>query len=139
MGISNVIFDEKPHFLRNQPKMTKNQALGKQGEQLAMDYLKEQGYQIVRRNYRYLQAEIDIIARKKDQLVVVEVKFRQRNFFEDLSQTVNKKKRNLLIMAADQFIQSHELDLELRFDVITIIQNDQGYTIEHMESAFYHF
>ncbi len=119
--------------------MTKNQALGKQGELLAMNYLKEQGYQIVRRNYRYLQAEIDIIARKKDQLVVVEVKFRQRNFFEDLSQTVNKKKRNLLIMAADQFIQSHELDLELRFDVITIIQNDQGYTIEHMESAFYHF
>ncbi len=119
--------------------MTKNQALGKQGELLAAEYLKEQGYHIVYRNYRYLQAEIDIIAQKRDQLVVVEVKFRQRNFIEDLSQSISKKKRNLLIMAADQFVQSRELNLELRFDVITIIQNDQEYTIEHIENAFYHF
>lgn len=119
--------------------MTKKNELGKWGETLAVNYLEELGYQIKQRNYRYLKAEIDIIAQKNNLLVIVEVKSRKNDFYEDLVQTVGVRKQKLIVMAADHFVQSLELNVEVRFDIITIVQKGHGYAIEHMPSAFYHF
>lgn len=119
--------------------MTKNQDLGKKGEDLAADYLTKSGYFIVRRNHRYLKAEIDIIAQKDGVLAMVEVKSRNGAFYQDLLDTITEKKRNLIIMAADQYVQVNALDVEVRFDIMTVIRTSRGYAIEHFKSAFYHF
>lgn len=119
--------------------MGKHNEFGKLGEQLAVDFLIENGYAIINRNYRYLRAEIDILAKKDATLAVIEVKSRSTDFVEDLADTVNKKKRQLLVNAADAFVIEHDLDEEVRFDIITILKKGNDYELEHLEDAFYHF
>ena len=119
--------------------MSKIHDLGRKGEDLAVNYLENKGYQILIRNFRYRKAEIDIIARKKDILAMIEVKTRNDGFYEGISETISKKKRNLLVMGADHYVSANAIDLEVRFDIITLIKGEQGYTIEHIPDAFYHF
>lgn len=119
--------------------MAKHNEFGKKGEQLAVDHLTETGYKVVHRNYRYLKAEIDIIARKGDILAIVEVKSRSSDYMQPIADTVTDKKIKLLVMAADHYIISKDLDVETRFDIITIRKNGANFSIEHLENAFYHF
>lgn len=119
--------------------MAKHNEFGKLGEQKAVDFLKKGGYEIRYRNYRYLKAEIDIIAQKDDTLAIIEVKSRQSSFFEDLADTVNTKKIKLLVSAADQFVVENDLEVEVRFDIITIIKKGKHFEVEHLKDAFYHF
>ena len=119
--------------------MGKHNEFGKEGEQRAVDYLLEEGYAILVRNYRYQKAEIDIIARKEDVLAIVEVKSRSTGFVPHIAETVTKKKMNLLLMAADYFVISEDLDVEVRFDIVTVLKNKGQITIEHLKNAFYHF
>ena len=72
--------------------MAEHNELGKIGEQLAIDYLLKNGYKIRERNYRYLKAEVDIIALKENTLVAVEVKTRTSNYFGNPEDFVTKKK-----------------------------------------------
>jgi putative endonuclease len=62
--------------------MAAHNELGKKGEQLAIDFLIKNEYKILEKNYRYLKAEVDIIAQKENTLVVVEVKTRSTDYFE---------------------------------------------------------
>tara|TARA_R110000744_G_scaffold81716_3_gene160434 strand:- start:1203 stop:1562 length:360 start_codon:yes stop_codon:yes gene_type:complete len=119
--------------------MGKHNEFGKEGEQIAVDFLKKNGYTITYKNYRYLQAEIDIIARKGDILAIVEVRSRSSDFIENIAETVTAKKIKLLVMAADHYITDNNLDVEVRFDIITILKNKSKFELEHLESAFYHF
>lgn len=119
--------------------MGKHNEFGKEGEQIAVDFLKKNGYTITYKNYRFLQAEIDIIARKGDILVIVEVRSRSSDFIENIAETVTAKKIKLLVMAADHYITDNNLDVEVRFDIITILKNKSQFELEHLESAFYHF
>ena len=119
--------------------MGKHNEFGKEGERLAVDYLIKKGYHIVCRNYRYLKAEIDIIAQKDEVLAIIEVRSRSTNFIEHIAETITKKKINLLVMGADHFVTENDLNVEVRFDVITILKNKKKLDIEHLESAFYHF
>tara|TARA_R110002126_G_scaffold54919_4_gene148202 strand:- start:1301 stop:1660 length:360 start_codon:yes stop_codon:yes gene_type:complete len=119
--------------------MGKHNEFGKEGEQIAVDFLKKNGYTITYKNYRYLQAEIDIIARKGDILAIVEVRSRSSDFIENIAETVTAKKIKLLVMAADHYITDNNLDVEVRFDIITILKNKNKFELEHLESAFYHF
>lgn len=113
--------------------------LGKYGENLAAGYLQKQGYKILRRNYRYLKAEVDILASIDELLVVVEVKTRNSSAFGDPQSFVNKGKVKLLVQAADHYLQEQALDAEVRFDIIAILKNKQQEKIEHIKDAFYHF
>lgn len=119
--------------------MAKHNELGKEGEELAVAYLLKNGYKIVARNFRYLKAEVDIIARKKGILAVVEVKTRSTPDFGDPQEFVKKKQINSLVKAVDFFVNEKELDVEVRFDIIAIISNKAGTRIEHLEDAFLHF
>lgn len=119
--------------------MAKHNEFGKKGEQLAVDYLTENGYNVVHRNYRYLKAEIDIIARKGDILAIVEVKSRSSDYMQPIADTVTEKKIKLLVLATDHYIISKDLDVEARFDIITIHKSGTKFSIEHLENAFYHF
>ena len=119
--------------------MAKHNELGKKGEKLAIDFLIENDYKILEKNYRYLKAEVDIIARKKDVLVVVEVKTRSSDYFGNPQDFITQKKIKLLISAIDYYIVQRDLDVEVRFDIIAIIHQKDKTKIEHLENAFFHF
>ena len=119
--------------------MGKHNEFGKEGEQIAVDFLLKKGYKIKYRNYRYLKAEIDIIAQIGNTLAIIEVRSRSSDFFENIAETITKKKIGLLVMGADHYVIEQDLDMEVRFDVITILKNKKVFEIEHLESAFYHF
>ena len=119
--------------------MGKHNEFGKEGEQIAVDFLIKKGYKIIYRNYRYLKAEIDVIAQKDDILAVVEVRARSNDQIIPIAETITAKKIKLLVMAADHYITENNMNNEVRFDVITILKNSKIFKIEHLESAFYHF
>tara|TARA_R110002124_G_scaffold17532_3_gene73206 strand:- start:59431 stop:59790 length:360 start_codon:yes stop_codon:yes gene_type:complete len=119
--------------------MAYHNELGKIGEQLAVDHLLRNGYDILDRNYTYLKAEIDIIAQKGDFIVIVEVKTRNSAFFGDPQDFVSKGKIKLLVKAANEYLISNNIEKEVRFDIIAVLKNKQIEQIEHFENAFYHF
>ncbi|MCK4630462.1 MAG: YraN family protein [Bacteroidales bacterium] len=118
--------------------MTIQQDLGKKGEQIALDHLTEKDYKILKRNWYFRKKEIDIIAEKDDFLVIIEVKSRSVGFQENPRDAVNMKKQRFLIQAANAYVNKYNIDLEVRFDIITVVfLNDQEYEIEHIDDAFY--
>ncbi|MHA7055753.1 YraN family protein [Aquimarina sp. M1] len=119
--------------------MAEHNALGKEGEKLAVDFLKKHGYTILEKNYRYQKAEIDIIAQKGNIIIVAEVKTRSTPEFGDPQDFVKPKQIQLLVKAIDHYIVENDLDVEVRFDIVAIIKNKLGTKIEHLEDAFYHF
>ncbi len=119
--------------------MAKHNELGKKGEQLAVDYLIKKGYTIVQRNYRFQKAEVDIIVQLKNTLAIVEVKTRSTVDFGNPQDFVKPKQIQRLVKAVDEYVNVNKLDVEVRFDIIAIVRQDKGFTIEHLENAFYHF
>ncbi len=118
--------------------MAIQQDLGKKGEQIALDYLTAKDYKILERNWYFKKKEIDIIAEKNDFLVIVEVKSRSVGFQENPRDAVNMKKQRFLIQAANAYVNKYNIDLEVRFDIITVVfLNDQEYEIGHIDDAFY--
>ncbi len=101
--------------------MTIQQDLGKKGEQIALDYLTAKDYKILERNWYFKKKEIDIIAEKNDFLVIVEVKSRSVGFQENPRDAVNMKKQRFLIQAANAYINKYDIDLEVRFDILTVV------------------
>lgn len=113
--------------------------LGAKGEQLATGWLKEKGYLILDRNWRYLRAEIDIIAQKDETLAIVEVKTRSSVSVVRPEDAINKKKIKLLIEAANQYVIQNDLDVEVRFDIVTVLKKNNSFVISHTKDAFYFF
>lgn len=119
--------------------MAQHNELGKKGEQLAVDFLMENGYEIVERNYRFNKAEVDVIAQKEEVLAIVEVKTRSTTDFGNPQDFVKPKQIQRLVKAVDEYVQVNGLDVEVRFDIIAIVKEGKGFKIEHLENAFYHF
>jgi putative endonuclease len=117
--------------------MSQHYELGKKGEELATVFLEEEGYKILHRNWRFGKDEIDIIAQTDKFLVIVEVKTRSTDYFGDPEEAVDKQKQRFLVRAADVYIKQKEIDLEVRFDIISIIFEKGTHTIRHIEDAFY--
>ena len=113
--------------------------LGIWGEKFAAAYLLRNGYEILERNWFFNKAEIDIIALKDNQLIIVEVKTRNSDFFGDPQEFVKPSKIKLLVKAANEYIISNDLDFETRFDVIAVLKNSKQEALEHFENAFYYF
>lgn len=119
--------------------MAKHNELGKLGEEMAVDYLKKNGYSILQTNFVFQKAEIDIIAQKGNVLAVVEVKTRSSIEFGLPQDFVKPKKIQLLVKAINEYIIENDLDVDARFDIISIYKNGKEYEIEHLEDAFFHF
>ncbi len=119
--------------------MGKHNEFGKEGEEIAVAHLIEKGYEVIGRNYRFLQGEIDIIAQKKGFLAMVEVRARSNDKVIRIADTVTKKKISLLVMVADRYVTERNLDVEVRFDIIAILKNKRVFSVEHIKGAFYHF
>jgi putative endonuclease len=111
--------------------------LGQAAENLAVSYFKEQGFSIIARNYRYQRAEIDIIARKDELLVFVEVKTRRDNQFGYPEVFVTPRQQVLIRTAAENYLFTHDWCHALRFDIIAILQRKNNQTqLTHFEDAF---
>ncbi len=113
--------------------------LGKQGELIARNYLERNHYTVLETNWQYGHAEIDILALKDDVLVVVEVKTRSSDHYGKPEAFVSKKKIKLLTAAVNSYIKQKNLDVEIRFDIISIIKNQYTEKLEHLEDAFIWF
>ena len=119
--------------------MASHNDLGKKGEALAEEYLSRNGYQILAKNWRYLKAEIDLIAQKEDTLAIVEVKTRSSVDIVSPEAAVNKKKIKLLVAAANEYVIQQNLDVEVRFDIISIHKKGEKYNLNHIKDAFLFF
>jgi putative endonuclease len=111
--------------------------LGRKGENEALSFLKRAGYHIMATNWRFKSKEIDIIARTGKQLVIIEVKTRSNDYFQKPEEAVTFRKQKFLVDASEAFIEEHNLDMDVRFDIIAIIMNENMKKIYHIEDAFY--
>ena len=119
--------------------MAKQQSrIGREGEEAARQYLEGLGYRVLHINWRYGHYELDIVARLPDLLVVVEVKTRDRHRILEPEDAVDAAKIRRTVAAADAYIQTFDIDLPVRFDILSLIKRSDGsYRIEHIEDAFY--
>lgn len=108
-------------------------SLGKEGERLATEYLQKKGYKILEENFRTSIGEIDIIAKYKNYIVIIEVKRRISGTFGEPTQAVNHRKQTKLKKLALCYLSKLGKEYPVRFDVIAIKDKE----IEHIENAFY--
>ena len=117
-----------------------NVPLGKEGERAAKEHLISKGYEIVKENYRFERAELDLIVKSeaKKILVFVEVKTRRNKKFGEPEESVTEQKQNQLLKSAEGFLMTNPgwEDYEKRFDVIAIMADGEKLTINHIENAF---
>ncbi len=116
--------------------MAKHITQGKLGEQVSVDYLLKKAYTIEARNYRYKRAEIDIVAKKGNLLVFIEVKSLRSNTHGHPEQKITKNKIQLISRAACAYQYQHKWRQEIRFDSISVNFYPQAFKIEHFEDAF---
>lgn len=119
--------------------MANHNELGKLGEQLATDFLLGNGYEVLQRNFIFQKAEVDIIAKKDNMIICVEVKTRNSDYFGNPQDFVTAGKIKNLVKAMDAYITESELDFEVRFDIIAVLKNKTTQELKHYENAFYHF
>ncbi|MBP6759554.1 MAG: YraN family protein [Flavobacterium sp.] len=119
--------------------MAEHNELGKLGEELAVEFLRKEGYEILETNWTFQKAEIDIIAQKENTLAIVEVKTRSSLEFGLPQDFVKPKKIQLLVKAVNEYVVSKNMDTEVRFDIIAIHKEGKSFVIEHLIDAFYHF
>ena len=102
-------------------------SLGQRGEQLAVEYLKRQNYTILATNWHCKNGEIDIVARKADSLIFVEVRTRHADNTESAFESITPRKRTRMIAAAQAFVAAHNLDdTDWRVDMIGVAIPRQG-------------
>ena len=117
--------------------MAAHNDLGHKGEDMAVEYLQQNGYCILNRNWTNKgRKEIDIIATKDDIVVFVEVKTRRQGYVVSPLSAVDGRKQHRICLAADSYLKSFHIDFRCRFDIICIISNDKASRIEHIEDAF---
>lgn len=117
--------------------MAEHNDLGNLGEEIALGHLRGKGYEIRETNWRFGKDEIDIIAEKDGFLIIVEVKTRQSNVFGEPEVFVTKQKQGFLIRATQAYLERNKIDLETRFDIVSIIISGSKRNINHLEDAFY--
>ncbi len=112
--------------------------LGDRGEDIAADFLKNKNYEIINRNYRYGHGEIDIIAKKNDVLVFIEVKTRKNLEFGPPELALTKNKQRQIRKIAEAYLIDKEINnVDCRIDVIAIlIKKNLPPEINHIENAF---
>ena len=112
-----------------------NTELGRKGEKLAAKYLAEKGLEVIQFNYRYGRGEIDIIAKDKNILVFVEVKYRTSIKFGFPEEFVDKGKVKRIKNVAESYIFEKNWTADIRFDIVSIVEV-RKISIEHFIDCF---
>lgn len=117
--------------------MESNVEIGRAGEKIAKEYLINLGYDFQEENYRFQHLEIDLIFIHENQLIVVEVKARNTTAFGEPYEAVTRKKQQQIIKATNYYILENKTDLDVRFDIVSILFKDESnYELEHIIDAF---
>ncbi len=116
--------------------MAEHNDFGAAGEQLARDFLINQGYTLLETNWRHLSHEVDIIAQKGDILAFVEVKTRNSRFLGEPEVFVSRTQQKAYIAVANAYVQQNNRSEEVRFDIISIIINSKERSVKHIPGAF---
>jgi len=114
--------------------MTHNQKVGQLGEQAATDYLISKNYEIIARNVRTPYGEIDLIGRKDDTTIFVEVKARTTKSFGPPEIAVTPRKQGHMLSCAEHYAQQNEID-HWQIDVIAVERVGGKTEIVHFENA----
>ena len=112
-------------------------AIGQDGEQAAVKFLQSKGFRIIQTNYRVAGAEVDIIAVTGRVLCFIEVKTRKSSDYGLPEAFVHLAKQRKIIRAA-KFFSTRKAYREylVRFDVVSILRDDNGMVFDHLENAF---
>ena len=100
--------------------MATHNTTGKKGEQLAVQYLQQQGFEIVTINWRFSHYEIDIFALKNEVLHFIEVKTRTGNRFGYPEESVSEKKLESLMKGAAEYLEQNSYLRRVQYDVLSI-------------------
>jgi putative endonuclease len=110
---------------------------GNEGEQLAADFLIAKGFEIVRRNYRYKHSEIDLIVKKGNWLIFVEVKTRTSHAFGYPEQFVDRNKVKTILYGALNYMHEINWQGNVRYDIVAVSIRNGKPELHHIEDAFY--
>ena len=118
--------------------MAAKDVLGRRGEDLAVEYLQEQGLVVLSRNWRCRDGELDVVATDSHRLVVCEVKTRSTSWFGEPAEAVNGKKAARIRRVTQVWLSTHSVRwVEIRFDVVSIVaEPGRPVTVAHYEAAF---
>jgi putative endonuclease len=116
--------------------MSISHKLGKQGEKKAIDFLQEKGYSVLEVNWRFQRKEIDIIAEYDDEVHIIEVKTRTSDIWQPVAEIVGITKQKNIIAAANAYIQQNDINKNVVFDIVYILQTNGTGNIELIQNAF---
>jgi putative endonuclease len=114
--------------------------LGRWGEDAAAAYLEQKGLRVLARDWHYGHRDLDIVATDDDGLcVIAEVKTRRDEKYNDADRAVSPQKIRSLSIAANAFVKTYHIDVEVRFDIVTVVGTPEHYEVRHVENAFLPF
>ena len=112
---------------------------GRKGEQMAWEFFRSKGFELERKNLRIGHREIDLIVRKAELMVFVEVKLRSTDYFGMPESMISKRQERNIVEASDQYLKHIGWEGEVRFDVIAVVANKREKRLLHIEDAFWPF
>lgn len=117
--------------------MNPKDVLGRQGEQLAVAHLRQDGLRVLDRNWRCAEGEIDIVAAERRSLVICEVKTRSSVRYGTPLEAVSRAKRSRLRRLAACWLVAHGVLFdEIRIDVVGVLRTESGdFTVEHVRGV----
>ncbi|MDH5361465.1 MAG: YraN family protein [Gammaproteobacteria bacterium] len=112
------------------------QERGLQAEQQACEFLQQQGFRLIEKNFSCRLGELDLIMLQDTKLIFVEVKYRTGTQYGYASEAVDHRKQQKIIRSAEYFLQQHPqlAEMQCRFDVISF--TGPGLQIEWLPDAF---
>ena len=113
-----------------------NQQLGNKGEDLAVTFMQQKGFEVLARNWRYKHLEVDIILQKEGLLILAEVKTRSTDAYGSPLEAVGYKKQKNYRNAAEAWCEKTGFEGEIRFDVVAIVHDGQKSLLQHYEDVF---
>ena len=118
--------------------------LGKRGEQMAIKYLTNKGFEILETSWRYSRCEVDIICKDTrdedlETTVFVEVKTRSSTYYGYPEDFVSPAQQKRLAKAAEAYMYEKELNGEMRFDIVAIHIAPHNTKLKHIEDAFFFY
>ena len=117
--------------------MNERQKLGRWGESVAATYLEAQGYQIVARNWRCHDGEVDLVAKAGAEWVFVEVKTRRGYDMGTPEEGLTAVKQKKLLAVAQAYVLAHDLDVDWRIDLVAVELDKAGKLLrcDHVPNA----
>ena len=117
--------------------MAKHNLLGQKGEDIAARYLEQKGYTVQDRNWHCGHKDLDLVVTKDDTIVFVEVKTRTSTDWGDPHDFIDDRKIRRIVNSADAYLRFNQVDMDVRFDIVSIVAESGVFKVEHIEQAFF--